>query len=155
MANVDAVNYKACRRVLESSKQHVCSKNIVRDHVLTVLLRTTLLRTALLRTAPVVRPADKSLAAAATVVAVWKRLRHVVALLVLHVAQKMHIPCTDCQAALREVAAASVPVAAKDAHNSSVRGKHSAHPHPRCTSLLRTADRNDSAETAAASYETA
>ena len=52
------------------------------------------------------------------------------------------------------MAAAAAPVAAKDAHNSSD-AKQSAHPHPRCTSLLRTADRNDSAEMAAASYELA
>ena len=36
-------------------------------------------------------------------------------------------------------AAAAVPVASKDAHNSSGQGKPSAHLHPCCTPLLRTA----------------
>ena len=150
VANVDVVRGKAFRHVPEPLKKREFAKKIVWNHGLTAVLRM-----AWLRTAPVVRPADKSLAAAAAAVAVWKRLRQVVGLHVLHVVQDMHVPCFECQAALREVAAAAVPVAAKDAHNSSDRGKQSAHPHPRCTSLLLTADRNDSAETAAASYEPA
>ena len=75
------------------------ANKIVCDHALMALLRT-----ALLRTAPVLWPADKLLAEAATVVAVWKRLRQVVALHVLHVLQKMHVPCFGCQAALRALA---------------------------------------------------
>ena len=154
VANVDVVRGKTFRHVPEPLKKREFANKIVWNHGLTALLRTALLRMAWLRTAPVVRPADKSLAAAATVVAVWKRLRQVVALHVLHVVQEMHVPCNDCQAALREVAAVAAPVAAKDAHNSSD-AKQSAHPHPRCTSLLRTAGRNNSAKMAAASYELA